>query len=359
MSPAKPTLRSSLEAALLRQLTASWGHFNHAHFSGRLRPPVIELTDAKGVYGRWTGATRTIELQRALCFEQPWNVVLEVLRHEMAHQWVDEALGRRRYEPAHGAEFRKVCQSLGIDAAASGLPSAAAPLDDQQGRALEKIRKLLALAASSNEKEAELAMRRAQEMMLRYNLDEVAASRKAGYHVRILGKPAKRLSRVYSTLGGLLSQHFFVRVIAIRSYDAMSGEDGKVIEITGTLANVEMAEHVWTFMLRTVDTLWERHRADARVRSGRDRLSFQFGVVLGFADKLEEQQSENRERGLVWRGDADLDELWDRRYPDRRGGTMRYALNDALALGREQGEQIVLHRPISEGPSGGRKLLGH
>ena len=41
--------------------------------------------------------------------------MVEVLKHEMAHQYAHEILGARD-ESAHGEAFRTVCQRLGIDA---------------------------------------------------------------------------------------------------------------------------------------------------------------------------------------------------------------------------------------------------
>ena len=55
-----------------------------------------------------------------LVTEHPWTVVLEVLRHEMAHQYVDEVLGVHD-ETAHGPTFQAVCEARAIDGRAAGV----------------------------------------------------------------------------------------------------------------------------------------------------------------------------------------------------------------------------------------------
>src|SRR5690606_18958374 len=121
--------------------------------------------------GRWVAEERTIEISRKLLVDHGWGALVEVLKHEMAHQFVDEVLGLAD-EAAHGPAFRQVCAERGFDARASGVPNAAQ--SDAQSRVLERVAKLLALAESPNEHEAQAAMNAAQRLMLKYNLENIA-----------------------------------------------------------------------------------------------------------------------------------------------------------------------------------------
>src|SRR5688500_8571559 len=105
------TLTAKLEAALLRKLVAQYAPLTDAYFRHLLRPPQMVLVSSRARLGRWVEATRTIEVSRPLVLEQPWGVVVEVLKHEMAHQYVSEILGERD-ETAHGPKFRAVCERL-------------------------------------------------------------------------------------------------------------------------------------------------------------------------------------------------------------------------------------------------------
>ena len=101
-------LSARLEAALLREVAEQYRHLALAYFKGALKLPQFELVTSRARLGRWIPDTRIIELSRPLVLEQPWGVVVEVLKHEMAHQYVAEVLGEHG-ESAHGPRFRAVC----------------------------------------------------------------------------------------------------------------------------------------------------------------------------------------------------------------------------------------------------------
>jgi hypothetical protein len=360
-------LSAQLEAALIRELRRRYDRDNHERFSGRLLPPVLVLSESTTHLGRWDSATRTLEISRTLVLARPWLEVTSVLEHEMAHQFVDEVL-RVRGESAHGETFRRVCAQRGIDARAAGSPCAPSAGDAPAGpdagvdRVLDRIRKLLALAGSPNQHEAEIAMRKAHELMLRHNIEATAARMgapgRADYEVRHLGDPHKRGTRVETEVMGLLSEFFFVKVIRVPVYLPREGRAGLVYEIAGTHANVEMASHVYAFLLATAERLWNENRHDARVQSGRDRLAYQSGVVGGFREKLLSERVGLKKNGLVWLGDRELDGFYHARHP--RITTRRHSvrINGAHAAGREAGRTVVLHKPVEHGASAApRRLL--
>ncbi len=348
-------LSVELERALLRELASHYDWQSAAQFKGTLKRPVLVLADMTGKLGCWIPAMRTIQMSRAFVGERPWQEITAVLEHEMAHQYVDEVLDVRD-ETAHGETFRKVCAERGIDARAAGNP----PTESgTSSHVLDRIRKLLALAGSANQHEAELAMKKAHELMLRHNLEVTATREAAGYEVAHVGDPSKRGTRVESDIIVLLDQLFFVKAIRVPVYLVHEGKRGWVYELLGTPANLEMAVHVHAFLLATVERLWEANRNDARVMSGRDRLAYQCGVVAGFRDKLTKERTElaSGEQGLVWVGDAELDRLYRRRHPHITTRRTRQKQSGAHHAGREAGQQIVLHKPVSNGPSGTTRLL--
>jgi len=357
MFDADPTsaaaMSAALEAALLRELRARYDWDNRTRFGGRLVPPVLVLGDATSHLGRWHSTTRTLELSRALVLHRPWLEVASVLEHEMAHQFVDEVL-KIRGESAHGETFRRVCAERGIDHRAAGAPTTAAPADGGDAdRVLDRIRKLLALAGSPNQHEAEIAMRKAHELMLRHNIEVAATRVERSYEIRHLGDPARRGTRVESEIAALLSELFFVKVIRVPVYLPRTGKSGLVYEIAGTHANVEMASHVWAFLLATADRLWAENRNDARVRSGRDRLIYQSGVIGGFRDKLVAERTGLQQTGLIWVGDGDLDRFYRARHPHMTTRRHHVRINGAHAAGREAGRTVVLHKPVERGSSSG------
>jgi len=169
-----------------------------------------------------------------------------VLKHEMAHQYVDEVVGETG-ETAHGPAFRRVCEERPSTTAASGLPPRAGPgesgaLDAGQERVLGRVAGLLALGQSANLNEAQAAMSAAQRLMLRYNLDAAGAGHGAGqgaargragqgvgavargYGFRHLGEPSGRVDESQRVLARLLADHFFVEVIWVPVWRPLAGK---------------------------------------------------------------------------------------------------------------------------------------
>ena len=353
--PQAEPLTAELEAALLRELAELYDTENWARFSRRLRRPVLALSDAASRLGCWHRATRTIELSRALVLDRPWSDVVAVLQHEMAHQFVDEVL-RVPDESPHGETFRKVCERLGIDGRAAGAPVTSAEGGPEIDRVLQRVRKLLALAASANRHEAEAAMQRAHELILRHNVTAAAAGARE-YDTRQVGDPSRRSTGVEAAIVVLLTECFFVEAIRVPVYLPRAGKRGNVYELCGTRSNLDLAVHVYHFLLGTADRLWDDARADPRVRSGRDRLAYQTGVIRGFHEKLQEERTTLAGTGLVWVGDAGLEEFYRRRHPRIRSTRGTTRVNHAHQAGREDGRKVVLHRPVESGPGGARRLL--
>jgi hypothetical protein len=343
-------LSAELEAALVRQLVLAWRGLNDGYFKGRMKLPALLLTDGNARLGQWIAGERRIELSRRMVLDQPWGVVIEVLKHEMAHQFVHEVLGDPDATP-HGSTFRAVCEAHGIDAAAAGLPRAA---DAEENRILARVAKLLALAESPNQHEAEAAMTEAQRLMLKHNLEHIAQS---SYSFRHLGQPTGRVTEAERILANILDEHFFVECIWVPVWRARQGKRGSVLEACGASVNLEIAEHTYAFLVHTAERLWQAYRRAHAISGNRDRRTFAAGVMTGFKEKLDAERKKQERAGLVWIGDGDLDKYYRRRHPHirwtRHAGGER---NEAHAHGRAAGRNIVLHRAVHERVERGRLL---
>jgi len=352
-------LTADLERALMRELAAEYKRLNADFFRSSLSLPTLELTDTSARLGSWHEARRSIELSRAALLAHGWGVISEVLKHEMAHQYVSEVL-QEKGETAHGPAFRGVCQRLGIDGAAAGLPSQAQ--DDGERRLIDRIARLLALAESPNVHEAEAAASAAQRLMLKYNLDVGSAQpsgpRTRSYRFLQVGKPTGRVSEAERMLAMILGRYFFVDVIWVPVYRVLEGKRGTVLELCGSEANLAMADYVHAFLTNTAGQLWAEHKRAANVRGNRDRRVFLAGVMTGFADKLARQSVAHKEEGLVWVRDADLGAYFRKRHPHIRH--VRYAgnrKNEAYAHGKAAGSRIVIRKGVSAPASSHGYLL--
>lgn len=354
MSP-PAALNDELERLILEELRERWRSNNWMLFESRMRPPVFSLSDATSILARFVPDTRAMEFTRRLVVEHPWSEVLEVLKHEMTHQFVTEVLGVS--ETAHGPVFRAACKARGIDPRAAGVSSAegdgVAPT--VAGRVIDKVRRLLALAGSDNPHEADAAMQQARRLMLEHNLRERdTRAEDRDFTFAHVGPVKARHDEHERVLGSILTKHFFVQGIWTNSFRPLEGRRGAVLEICGTRANVRMAEYVHGFLLQAGEAAWRRHRAEHGVTGNRDRRTFLVGVMRGFREKLERDRQASAAQGLVWVGDAGVAEFYRRRNP--RVQTVKHAgraRNEAFLHGQAAGQELVLHRPVEGGRSGG------
>ena len=357
---ARAALDAKLERALLIQLGETWAEVNQNHFRGRLRRPVLALSDSVRRLGAWDAQTRTLSISRQLVLGRSWPVVREVLKHEIAHQFVDEVLGARG-EGAHGPAFEGVCRQHGFDASATGVPDIdPGTVGPPPSPVLRRIARLLALADSPNVHEAEAAMKAAQRLMLHHNIDAAVAAAREGFTFRHVGAPNGRVPAAQHVLAGILSRHFFVEVIWVPTYSALDGRSGRVLELCGTPSNLDVAAYVHGFLIETAERLWSEHRRARGLTGNSERRRFQLGVMMGFDEKLKAAADENRREGLIWVGDPALASYIARRYPRRTGGAgIGIHATEAYEQGRRAGRSIVLNRPIAtHGEQRDRLLTG-
>lgn len=338
-------LTAALEAALVRELRATWWQINNSFFKGALTAPTLEFVFTDTTLGRWIPQTRTIEISRRLVVEQSWGAVVEVLKHEAAHQYVFEVL-RETEQTAHGPAFRDACARLGVDARASGVPRAVE--GEPEDRIVERVARLLALAESPNSHEAEAAMAAAQRLMLKHNLDAARAAASRAHAFVHLGRATGRVLEHQRLVAMILGKHFFVEAIWIPVYRPLEGKRASILEICGTNANLAIAEYVHGFLHQTAERLWSEHRLARGIASNRDRRVYLAGVMTGFADSLARQEVNSRSEGLVWVRDGNLARYFRQRHPHvrnvRSAGQRR---TEAWAHGREAGRKIVLHRSVN------------
>lgn len=368
-TPAAPP-DPSWDRAVLLALLDEWENQHHALFAGRLRRPVFRLTDDDGELGAWRPERREISMQRALLRGGSWVQVTDVLRHEMAHQYVSEALGVVG-EPPHGPTFQRVCAERAIDARGA----AAVELSEEAQRLLRRVERLLALAESSNPHEAELAATQAQALLTRHHLSlggaalpEALAARAAALGARQLGAPKGRHFEYEYAVAAVLGAHFFVDCVWVSAFCARTLKRGQALEVCGRPEDIEIADYVYHFLTAQLDRSWAAHARQAGARGLRERLSFCLGVVRGFHGKLDAQRAALlAEGGAAGAGDASLALLAQseraardhlaRRHPRLRlRGGSEWTPSAGYAAGLSEGRSLTLHKGVHAGPSGGAPL---
>lgn len=219
---------------------------------------------------------------------------------------------------------------------------------------VDKIRKLLALATSSNEHESRLAAEKAQELLVKYNLSMQSVNDARHEYTSVDRKKKFRLSTEDCYVLPVVSAHFFVRSVIHRDFD------GVRVELLGTATNVEIASYVYEFLVgaykRAFVEYQKAHNCDRR-----DRQIFYQGLQDGLHEQLRNaRKGVETSMGLVVVPDAGLNAFVAAKYPvlrSRRGYNPSGDAN-AYAQGRVEGQRMRVSRGLNEGASDSGRYLG-
>lgn len=332
----------------------------------RVGKPGFRLVRTDGILGRWVpGPVREIQISEGCVLGHPWYAVVDVLRHEIAHQLADELYGET--DPPHGAAFRELCRVLRASPKASGqIPTlddrvlAESPSEDDQTMA--RIRKLLALSGSPNRHEAERAMAKARELMARYKVDLPEDHAGEPFVSIVLGESALRHGLEMHALADLIRRHYAVRTIWVPMAVPAAGRLGRALEVSGTRRAVQLAHYTFEYIRHAIACEWRTYSAGMRF-GPRARRDFALGMISGFRALLDAQvRASPQVRALVHRGDAGLDAYVAERHPWTRSTSRgrSVSVNQGLhSAGEARARRIGLHRGVQPpGADRPRRLLG-
>jgi hypothetical protein len=349
--------------AWLQRLRRDYENIAYCHRVS-LTPPVLRVEPLTNKWGSWDAEVRTLTIAEKLITDYSWETVLEILKHEMAHQVVTDHFGS---DQAHGPLFHRACDLLGVaewarraETELGNALETVKPLSADEERLLSRAEKLLALAESNNEHESFLAMQKVRELYAKYNLERLRGKAERPHTYFTIQLRRKRVERHQSAIASLLNDHFFVEVIHSSLFDSADCCEYKTLELLGTPQNVKLAEYVFYFMSNQLPLLWRSYQKEKR-KNGRARMSFYLGVISGFREKLEKAEPVGGETAtaLVLLKDPQLEDFVRYRYPRlikvRRG--RRLHDSGSFEAGKAEGNRLVLKRGLHQNEGNLGKLL--
>ncbi len=334
-----------------------------------LRPPLFEIMDNQNQAGAWSPGFDTLKIAAWLITDHSWDVVLEVLKHEASHQYVQQVMGRMDELP-HGPAFQEACDRLGVHPAfrtATGRIPRLLPGQGGLGSSamLARIEKLFSLAQSANEHEAALAMQKANGLLRKYNLERIEQQAAAEYDYHIINLGKKRIAAYQRVIAALLKDFFYVNVVLAHQFDPKTLASHRVLELIGARENLVVAEYVYRFLENRLPQLWNGF-SQASALPAKERNSYFLGVLQGFRQKLQEQARQDMASvggvtagELIQANDHGLIRFYRSRHPRLRtvqhAGSRVYA--DVYKAGQQEGRQLVIHKGVVGQAAGVVRLL--
>jgi len=347
-----------------------------------LAAPAFRIIDSQATLGSWHPETRTISIAAGLINGYTWDAVINILKHEMAHQYVHEYLGRGMEQP-HGPAFAEACKKLGVlfpfntstgDTPKVFIDARQQESDSDYDKKVNKVRKMLSLAGSGNKHEAAAAMSKANSFIRKYNLERLERCEPSRYSYEIINTGKKRLHIIERRIASLLLDYFYVDIVYSELFDPERVEMFKTIEMLGTLENVAFAAHAYDFLSYRVEFLWQNYRKTANV-PGRLRKTYILGLLQGFREKLEKEEkkqtlpagisaSRSRHRtisALVVAKDPGLSEFTACRFPRLRKVQYRSSgihCANTYTAGKTEGQKITIHKTVRHAEGNLGRVLG-
>jgi hypothetical protein len=256
----------------------------------------LVLFEGQQEWGFFNGQLMEIGLNKKLFLLDNPNIVGEVLRHELAHFY--QHVFEEDAEGGHNPLFRSICRRFFKNEDIGKASLSWENLEQEntskdKKRIFEKVKKLLALSESSNPFEAEMALKKVNQMILEHNLQHISDidnEYQNIYLARIY--QAKRFSTKIQAIREILDL-FQVRSILNH------GMAQSYLEIIGSMESIQIAEYVFHFLEHEFEKLWERERKELGLKGRVAKNSFFRGLSEGFKTQILKGQAQVPQKSLI------------------------------------------------------------
>lgn len=282
----------------------------------------------------------------------------QVIRHELAHYITFIEHGET--SPSHGVAFRTFCQRMGwgeeIYRATLCLEGAENATNREESSIFRKVQKLMALTTSSNKNEAEQAMIKSQQLLLRHNLESNYIEGEDGERMflkRILKQ--KKINAKMRAIANIL-ETFFVSTVYNRTGEFT------YLEILGSAVNIEIAEYVATVLQSELETLWDQAQRQANLKGAVAKNSFFVGLARGYCNKiqaLKRDYTRDVTQGLIVIEKKLVEAkamAYQRLTPGRSSGSY---CHESSALGEQMGRQLNINPALNRSSKNSDALIGY
>jgi hypothetical protein len=304
------------------------------HINNITYPLSLICFEGDSRWGYFESEFYTIGLNSKLIGRVDDITLKNLLRHEIAHYLVFIESGSVK---PHGEEFKEMCQRFRWPQEVA-LPSGDL-LRGQDGdlkadAVIEKVKKLLNLASSSNPFEAELATIKANQLILKHHLSRSDLAGETIYIKTLLSAPKRTalMMSIYEILS-----HFLVRPLL------HMGRGRALLEAGGTREQVELASYISDYLVEEFEALWKTHAQKHGLKGLREKNSFYTGIARGFSEKLTHSR-------------AKMD-VSDTRALVKIEQDLKLKVDTFLGgLSRAQSSQTINHHALERGKAAGREL---
>lgn len=229
---------------------------------------------------------------------------------------------------------------------------------------ISKIHKLFELANSDNQHEATLAMEKANQLLVKYNLQmaDISKEEKSYSDEVVAEEPYLRIHQKF--ILPIMKSFFFIDVFLGRKSTGKYSKAGQRLTKTevvfcGTKENIKIAHYTYDFLCQAFQSLWLTYKKEKNLSENK-RQHFYQGLAAGIVEKLTiSKQSVENEMGLVVVPDDGLMDYMGSK--SLRSSTNRRPRADAehAEAGANVGRSLNLRKGLGGKSTNSGKSIGH
>lgn len=200
---------------------------------------------------------------------------------------------------------------------------------------IEKIQKLLNLANSDNQNEAELASKKAQELLIKYNLcmAQVEVKEYDSEQIEVGRDPSDK----------------FVNDILMKFFLVYPFKSGKFYVFNGTKENLQVAMFVRSFLKQSFKSLYKNEAKKEGWTNGSNRNAFYLGLWKGLKEQLTANQTKHDVSNALIVVTSKLANYVKSQNKIRTTtNNVKESNQDAIALGFEQGRNLKISKGLEQ-----------
>lgn len=246
--------------------------------NGRYWPLHFVVFQEKEKLGFFNSQSLEIGIHKQYLFTSD-NALRELLEHELAHYMLFIESG----DLSHSKAFKDFCKKHGFSASVAMAKSKEDPLNELPDL-VRKVEKLLSLAKSSNVFEAQSATQKANELVLKHNLnkDHIHFDKETFFLRRVIEQ--KRADSLMHCIQTILSR-LPLQVVVNSCFEKV------FLEVLGTEENVKVAEYIAHFLKRELPKLWEEEKKRGQLKGLCGKNNFFQGFSRSFLNEDEKLAS--------------------------------------------------------------------
>ena len=209
-------------------------------------------------------------------------------------------------------------------------------INQNNEKIIAKVQALLKLAESDNAHEAQMATIRANQLILKHNLEQTQMDDDVLY-VETVYKAKRRNQKMhvfYEILKDFLVKPVFVYA---------SGE--VKLEVSGKLDNIELAHYIIEYLDKELERLWKK----SGLKGLKAKNSFFTGMIKGYQERMKEHHTTHPlEKKALVKIQNEID-LKMNRYYRRLSHTSSQRSHDhnAYSQGEKQGRSLNVRSPLN------------